>query len=194
MNIKETAPAYLTQKKNFTYQDYLKLPDDGTRYEIIEGELIMTPAPSVIHQRILRNLIRAFDDFVEKNQLGEVLFSPVDVVLSETNVVEPDVLFISTQNSSIIGEKNISGAPDLLIEIISPSSGYYDMIEKKELYQEFGVREYWIVDPKKKWVEIYKNQNGKFELLQRLDKEGVLASNVLEGFKIEFNTIWGTVE
>ena len=86
----------------------------------------------------------------------------------------------------------MSGAPDLLIEIVSPSSGYYDLVEKKELYEKFGVKEYWIVDPKKQWVEIYINENRKFKLFQRLDKEGVLASKVLKGFQIALATIFGT--
>ena len=128
--------------------------------------------------------------FVKKNNLGLVLYAPVDIVFSETNVLEPDILFISTKNSGIVGEKNISGAPDLLIEIISPSSGYYDMVKKKDLYEKFGVKEYWLVDPKKKWIEIYVNEEGKFKLLQRQENKGVLASKILRGFQIPFATIF----
>ena len=192
MKVKETSPAYLTQKKPFTYQDYLKLPEDGQRYEIINGELIMTTSPFLTHQRISANIMDELRAFVKKTNAGEVLYAPVDVVLSETNVVQPDILYIATENAGIAGEKNVSGAPDLLIEIVSPSSGYYDLVEKKELYEKFGVKEYWIVDPKKQWVEIYINENRKFKLFQRLDKEGVLASKVLKGFQIALATIFGT--
>ncbi len=190
MNVKETAPAYLTQKKDVTYQDYLELPEDGQKYEIINGEFVKTPAPQLIHQRVSVNLMYEFQTFAKLNHAGEVLCAPVDVVLTETNVVQPDILFITTKNSGIAGEKNVSGAPDLLIEIISPDSGYYDMVEKKDLYEKFGVKEYWIVDPKKKWIEIYVNEEGKFKLLQRQEDKGVLASKVLRGFQIPFSTIF----
>lgn len=190
MKIKESAPAYLTQKKKFTYQDYLELPEDGQKHEIINGELLMTPAPQVIHQIISANIMDELRAFVKKTNLGLVLCAPVDVVFSETAVVEPDILFISKKNAAIAGEKNISGAPDLLIEIISPSSGYYDMVEKKDLYEKFGVKEYWIVDPKKRWIEIYVNKEDKFKLLQRQENKGILASKVLSGFQIQFATIF----
>ncbi len=190
MKIKESAPTYQTQKKGFTYQDYLELPDDGQKYEVINGELVMTPAPQMIHQIISANIMDELRAFVKKKNLGLVLCAPVDVFFTEINVVQPDILFISTKNSGIMGEKYVSGAPDLLIEIISPASGYYDMVEKKDLYEQFGVKEYWVVDPKKKWVEIYMNEDGKYKLLQRLENKGTLASKVLGEFQIPFATIF----
>lgn len=193
MKVKESSPAYLTQKKLYTYQDYLDLPEDGKRYEVILGELVMVPAPNTLHQVISGRFEYELRKFVEKHKIGEVFDAPFDVVLSETNVVQPDILFISKERSKIITAKNIAGAPDLIIEILSPNTGYYDLIEKKEIYEQFGVREYWIVDPKKQWVEIYTNENNKFKLKQRQEKEGVLESVILQGFKIDMAKIFAVV-
>jgi len=102
--------------------------------------------------------------------------------LVESNVFQPDIMFVSNHNSKIIKEKNVTGAPDLIIEILSPATGYYDLTEKKEIYAEFGVKEYWIVDPKKKWVEIYANESKKFKSIQRLEKSRILKSHTLSRF------------
>lgn len=190
MKVKETSPNYLSHKKMYTYQDYLELPEDGKHYEVINGELIMTPAPFTIHQKVSANIVGELRPFVKKHQKGEVLYAPVDVVLSENNVVQPDILFIAEKHANIITEKNITGVPDLIIEILSPATGYYDLIEKKEIYEKFGVREYWIVDPKKQWVEIYINEGNKFTLNQHVDKKGMLASLVLERFQISLENIF----
>ncbi len=190
MKVKETSPAYLTRKKIYTYQDYLDLPDDGKRYEIIDGELIMSPAPYTIHQQVSANIIEELIPFVKKNKNGKVLYSPIDVVRSKTNVFQPDILFVSKENLPIIQEKNINGAPDLIIEILSAATGYYDLIEKKEIYEKFGVKEYWIVDPKKQWVEIFWNEKNKFKSIRRLEKTGILKSNLLKEFEISLETIF----
>ncbi|MFQ5824828.1 MAG: Uma2 family endonuclease [bacterium] len=190
MKVKETSLNYLTQKKIYTYQDYLNLPEDDKRYEIINGELVMVPAPSTNHQDIGLNIKYELKRFIEKYKVGKIYDAPTDVVLSETNVVQPDILFITKDHYDIITEKNITGAPDLIIEILSPSTGYYDLIEKKEIYEKFGVREYCIVDPKKQWVEIYTNKANKFALKQRLEKAGVLESWVLRGFQLGMEKIF----
>lgn len=177
MKIKEAAASW--GRRKYTYQDYLALPEDGKRYELIQGELIMVAAPLTVHQIVSRNI--EFDLFqsVRKHRLGQVFNAPVDVVLSETTVVQPDLLFISNENSGMITEKNISGAPDLIIEILSPGSAYYDLVAKKELYATHGVREYWIVDPKKQVVEAYELQDGQLVLRQRAEKTGRVASDVV---------------
>src|SRR5262249_54186269 len=115
----------VTGARPFTYEDYLLLPEDR-RYEIVDGELYMTPSPATYHQRILRQLERALGEYVEGRRLGEVLFAPCDVVLSETDIVQPDVLFVSSGRASIIGEKYISAAPDLVVEILSPATAQRD--------------------------------------------------------------------
>ena len=190
MTVKETAPIYRSPKKVYTYQDYLDLPEDGKRYEVINGELVMAPAPNTSHQKVSVKLEFAIEKFLEKDNIGTLLHAPIAVVLSETVVLQPDIVFIANENSGIITEKNLSGAPDLIIEIVSPSSGYYDLIEKKEIYEKFGVKEYWIVDPRNRWLEIYFNENDKFRLMQRVEKTGIANSIVLPGFKIQLETIF----
>ncbi len=190
MKVKETARAYSVQKKPFTYIDYLNLPDDNLRYEVLRGDLIMVPAPSTRHQDVVLNIVEHLQRFVKDRNRGKIYLAPIDVLLSETYVLQPDILFIAKGNFEIITDKNISGTPDLVIEILSPATGYYDLVEKKEIYQEFGVKEYWIVDPMKRWVELYVSADNKFKRDQRLDKTGTLQSRVLEGFEITLEQIF----
>ena len=185
MKTKESVSPYPTQKKVYTYKDYLALPDDRQQYQILEGELVMTPAPFVSHQRISRRLFLQLNQFVERNKLGEVFYSPFDIVLSNTNVLQPDILFLSNEHKELLTEKNIQGAPDLVVEIISPSTAYYDLFDKKEIYQKFGVKEYWLVDPKKEWIEIYTLEEGSYQLHQRARKTGTVQSKLLNGFSVE---------
>ncbi len=133
------------------YQDYLLLPEDK-RYEIIDGELFVVPAPNVRHQTLLVRL-SAILLHAEARGLGKVLPAPCDVVLSDENVVQPDILFVTKERLGIVGEANIGGAPDLVVEILSPSSRRKDLEAKRKLYAGFGVREYWIVDPEAETVE-----------------------------------------
>ncbi len=136
----------LKENKRYTYEDYIKMPDD-VRYELIDGELLMTPSPATRHQIISGNINDIIRSFVKKNNLGTVFYAPCDVVLGNENVFEPDLLFISKENSSIITEANIKGAPDLVVEVLSPSTADRDLIKKKSIYAVFGVKEYWIVYP-----------------------------------------------
>lgn len=189
MKVKEAAVGYPADKV-FTYHDYIILPEDGKRYEIIEGELTMVAGPYSIHQITSQNLEYSLENFIKGKNIGRYFHAPIDVVLSKINVVKPDILFIARENQHMITEKNIAGAPDLVIEIISPSSAYYDLIEKKEIYEKYGVREYWLVDPKKQWVEVYQNVNQQFERVQRADRDGQVASLVLRGFNLSLTAIF----
>ena len=137
----------------FTYNDYVQLPDDR-RYEIVEGELYLIPAPDLRHQRILRKLGTMISIHAERNHLGEVFYAPCDVVFSEINVVQPDLLFVSGARTGILTDANIQGAPDLVVEILSPSTSQRDLGMKRNLYAKYGVHEYWIVDPEGKSVEV----------------------------------------
>jgi Uma2 family endonuclease len=136
-----------SQSPRMTYQDLLRLPEDLLRHELIDGEHYMSPAPAVKHQRIVVNLTRILSTFVRAHRLGEVLVGPVDVLFSEHDVVEPDVLYVAGTHEDRVRERYIAGAPDLVIEVLSPSNPGYDRVKKLRLYEAQGVPEYWIVDP-----------------------------------------------
>lgn len=138
----------------FTYRDYLLLPEDR-RYEIIGGELFVTPSPKRAHQKVSLNLVTILWSYVKAHDLGEVYEAPFDVLFSSYDVVQPDILFVSRENLSIVGEDNIQGAPDFIIEILSPSTAERDLELKKKLYARHGVKEYWIVDPAACTVTVY---------------------------------------
>ena len=129
-----------------TYDDYLLFPDDGLRHEIIGGEHYVTASPVTRHQRILLNLAYLIQTHLEEHPTGELLPGPVDVLLSETDIVVPDLLYVSRERSQIITEKNLPGVPDLVIEILSPSTRSRDKRLKRDLYERVGVKEYWLVD------------------------------------------------
>jgi len=167
-----------------TYEDYCLLPSDGKRYEIIEGELLVTPAPLTRHQKVVLNLGSALLNFTKKHGLGEVYCAPVDVVLSTYDVVEPDLLYVSKDRLGIVTEKNLQGAPDLAVEVLSESTARVDRTIKLKLYARFGVREYWLIDPIELWAEIYRLGSGTFELAPHLEAPGVLTSPLFPGFSL----------
>ena len=169
--------------KKYTYEDYCKISNDK-RYELIEGELLMTPSPVTRHQRISRRLEFILEKFITENNLGELFDAPYDVYFDNENVVQPDLLFISKDSLHIIGEKNVHGAPDLVIEIISENSAYRDMVQKKKLYAKFGVKEYWVVIPEGEEIEIYTLKDKTFQLYKTYGKDNTLESSLLEGLKI----------
>ena len=137
----------------FNYDDYLQLPEDK-RYEILDGELYVVPAPNIRHQRLLFRIADKLLHHTQEKKLGEVLLAPCDVILTDENIVQPDILFVSNERLGIIGEANISAPPDLVIEILSPSTRNKDLQIKRKVYAGFGVREYWIVDPDEETVEV----------------------------------------
>ena len=148
MKVTEAVATYKTRKKVYTYQDQLNLPDDGKRYEIINGELIITPAPRIIHQEVGLRLKILFFNFNPKKRNGKIFDWPIDVKLSEMNLVQPDILYISKERFSIVTETCIDGAPDLIVEVLSSSTAYYDLIEKKDNYARFGVKNIGLSIPK----------------------------------------------
>jgi len=166
-----------------TYRDYVTWPDDGRRYELYEGEVYMVPSPSVKHQRISGNLQVLLRQFLLENGLGEVFDAPLDVVFSESTVVQPDILFINHQRRGIIGEQNISGAPDLVVEILSPATEERDRGIKLQLYCRYGVREYWLVDPEERTVEVLALSPEGYQVLGQYSEDGVVSSQVLVGFQ-----------
>jgi Uma2 family endonuclease len=173
----------------FTYRDYLHLPEDK-RYELIEGELLMIPSPLTYHQRISRNLESMLWGFVKKKGLGEVYTAPTDVVLSRENVVQPDIFFIQKDRLAIVREKNIQGAPDLIIEILSPALKYKDRVHKKKLYHKYGVKEYWIVDPQKKQVEQMWLEDEGYKTIGIYGLEDTMGSPMLKGLKVRLREVF----
>ena len=137
----------------FTVNDYMSTPG-GKRYQLLDGEMILAPSPVTRHQTILRRLSRAIEDFVAENGLGQVWFAPLEVVLSDHDVAQPDILFVPSSRSEIVAELNIQGAPDLVVEILSPSTAIHGRGYKQSLYGSHGVRENWLVDPDAETVEV----------------------------------------
>lgn len=177
------------EKKKYTYEDYAKI-SDGKRYELIDGELLMTPSPFTRHQRISRKMEFMLEKFVTENNLGELFDAPCDVHLDNENVVQPDILFVSKGRLNIIGEKNIQGAPDLVIEIVSENSAYRDIVQKKRLYARFGIKEYWIVIPETEEIEIYILEENHYQLYKAYRKSESLETPVLKGLKMELKNIF----
>ena len=176
-------------KAQTTYEDYLKLPDD-LQQELVEGELQMVAAPIPRHQRISREIAFALLQYVKAKKLGEVFYAPCDVVLGEHNVFQPDILFIARERLAIIQEKNIQGAPDLVMEILSESTAHKDLVSKRYVYAQFGVKEYWVVDPIAKIVVIWTLQGNKLVLYQEFGGEETLVSPWLSGFSLNLPEIF----
>ena len=173
----------------FTYEDYRHTPDDK-RYELLDGELIMAPAPRIAHQRTSRKIGNPLDAFVDENDLGEVFYAPCDVVLSNTDVVQPDLLFVSKERSYIINEDNIRGAPDLVIEILSPSTAQRDRTLKRTLYALHGVPEYWQADTDAKIAMVLTLDNGEYKVAGIYGEGQTLVSPLLQEFTLEIDKIF----
>lgn len=157
----------VTQRVILTYKDYEVLPADGRRYEIHEGELSVTPAPSPQHQRILGNLNEILRQHVKARGLGEVFFAPIDCILGETTIVQPDLIYLDAARLSLVSGRGIEGAPTLVVEILSPSTTLIDRNAKRQLYRRYGVPYYWIVDPEARTIEAYSLSEGEYQLVMR---------------------------
>ena len=166
-----------------TYENYLQLPEDS-RYEIIDGELYMVPAPVPYHQKVSRNLEYYLHQHVKENNLGEVFYAPCDVILSNTDVVQPDLFFISQARLSIIKETNIQGAPDLVVEILSPASEQRDRGKKQKLYAQNQIQEYWIVDTQTKSIEILQFTKSEYIRAAMFQENDTLRSDVFPNLTI----------
>ncbi|MBI3028464.1 MAG: Uma2 family endonuclease [Candidatus Rokubacteria bacterium] len=151
-----------------TYKQYEALPADGRRYELHEGELSITRTPSPHHQRISGNLIMVLWQHVKEHRLGQVYFSPIDCILSDITIVQPDLLYLDPTRLSLISDRGIEGAPTLVVEITSPPTTIIDRSTKPLLYAKYGVPHYWIVDPEAHAVEAYVLSEGAYQLSARV--------------------------
>ena len=171
-----------------TYEDYAKTPEDE-RWELIDGELIMSPSPKRAHQRSQIKLSSRMAFFVEENDLGEA-YADFDVVLAEHETVRPDIIIISKERLHIITEDNVQGAPDLVVEIRSPFTARRDWTVKRELYELHGVREYWLVDPEAATVSILVLEDGKLNVSGVYGEGDTVSSAVMGGFSISLSDIF----
>ena len=175
----------------WTYQDYLKLPDDGRIYEIIEGVLYMTNAPNIDHQYTVMEIAFQLKRFIDKQQLGYVLTAPFEVHLTDkTRPVQPDILFIKTEKWPKPGAKYFQGAPDLIVEVMSPSSQRRDRVVKFTAYEQAGVLEYWIVNPKTKSVELFTLPGPEYVLVGEFIGEEIIESKLLPELQIKANSLF----
>lgn len=171
----------------FTYDDYLLLPEGSPRCELIEGRWHRTPAPPVTHQTLLGRLFATIFNFLATSPIGTVLLAPTDVVLSNTTVVQPDLLFVAREHQERIAEDGVHGPPDLVIEILSAGSRHCDEVTKPRLYAQFGIPEYWIVDPFREAVRVYCLESGGYRKVAELlaSAGDRLTSSLLPGLTIE---------
>lgn len=178
------------EKLILTYQDYLRMPDDRTRKEILGGDLYVTPAPTPAHQRVVAELVAILRTHAKRHGAGEVFVSPLDVVLSQTDVVQPDIVFVAEANKPIIGEAAVQGPPDLIIEVLSPSTVKLDRGRKMDLYARSGVVEYWIVDPDNRSVEVYRLEGGAYRLELRAHEGAIVRSTLFPGLEVSPADLW----
>jgi Uma2 family endonuclease len=143
-------------RRGWSYAEFARLPDDGNRYEVIDGEIFVTPSPHPVHIRIAFKLAFLLEAFVEAHDLGWVSPAPVDVLLGENDYVQPDLVFVRREKGAYITDRGIEVPPDLVVEVVSPSTAFRDRGLKRERYARFGVPEYWIVDPGARRVEVYR--------------------------------------
>ena len=174
----------------FTYVDYVNAPEDK-RYELLDGDLVVTPAPGERHQGVSVLLASRLFQFVTENRLGRVYAAPFDVVLSNTDVVQPDLLFVSNERAEIVTAANVQGAPDLVVEILSPSTADRDLTFKRSLYARYGVSEYWIVDTDAGIVTVLLLREGEFEVVGEYGAGDTLTSPTLRGFELNVDDVFG---
>jgi len=181
-----------TVRRKLTYEDYLLFPEDGKRHEILDGEHYVMPAPSFGHQGISFKLCLRMGNFVLEHRQGFVRYAPLDVLLSEHDVVQPDLLFISNERAGIVKGTNVQGAPDLVVEILSDSSRQRDETLKPPLYERSGVLEYWLVDPRAKTVKVFRYAGARFPAQREFSAAAgdVLTTPLLAGLEIPVGEIF----
>ncbi|MEM1054550.1 MAG: Uma2 family endonuclease [Bacteroidota bacterium] len=184
-------PLHAIQKLG--YEDYALIPEDGRRHEILNGDHTVSPAPKTKHQRLVLRLAASLDGFVDDHGLGEIFVAPFDVLLSDHDIVQPDVVFISDARLHIVDEVNCKGAPDLVVEVLSESTRRRDLVEKRRLYARSGVAEYWAVDPAVDTVQVFRpREDDTYERVAELTAEAgdTLASPLLPGWSLALTDLF----
>jgi Uma2 family endonuclease len=179
------------EKNKYTIDDYLLL-EEGAPFQLINYDLIMSPSPLAIHQQILFELSEIIVLFnIEHGRRAQWFYAPMDVKFDDGNIFQPDILYVSEDRKTEIIKDRIEGAPDLIIEILSPSNAYYDLRLKKDVYEKYGVKEYIIIDPIALNADLYVLKDGLYYLHQKAAKTETLNSVLLQGFKIELAKLFG---
>ena len=174
----------------FTYEDYRTTPEDK-RYELLDGDLLMTPAPNLKHQRLQLGLSRLLARFIEERALGELFVAPCDVVLSDHDVVQPDLLFVSRERAHLLSDGDaVRGAPDLVVEILSPATADRDRGYKRALYARRGVAEYWLVDPADETIAVHRLRGGVLAVAHTFGRGQTLRSPLLAGLELDVNAVF----
>ena len=173
-----------------TYDDYRKLPNDRNRYEILDGELSVTPAPGTKHQIALGNLYRLISIQVFANRIGRLLLAPTDLLLAATTVVQPDLIFIGNDRSQVVTERGVEGAPTLVIEILSPTTHRTDRETKAQLYAKYSVPHYWLIDPDQQVLEAYELSGDQYNLVTKAQDADLFTPPVFPGLSIQISDLW----
>src|SRR6266581_1709839 len=173
-----------------TYEDYVDLPDDGRRYEILDGELEVSPAPAPRHQAVLGNLFWILHGHVQERGSGRVYCAPIDVILAPSSVVQPDLIFIAAGRESIVTERAIEGPPDLAVEILSPWSGRRDRVAKAALYGRHGIRHYWIPDPVARTLEVYEVKGTEYRRVAVHEGAARVRTTLFPDLEIDLGRVW----
>jgi Uma2 family endonuclease len=180
--------AIIDKSKDWTVAEFLQLEESNLPCELINGEVFMSPAPNLIHQVVSSNLNDVLKAYARETD-GFAAYSPFDVYLDNKNVFQPDLLYLLKENRARLFEKGLRGAPDLAVEIISPSNSFRDRNQKKRLYEKFGVKEYWIIDPANRTIEIYDFGTSENPALY-LAEEGEVTSGLLPGLTFKFEELF----
>ena len=171
-----------------TYEDYVDLPDDGRRYEILDGELEVSPAPAPKHQAVSRNLLWIVHGHVRERGLGSVYYAPIDVILTHHDVVQPDLVVVT--DPSQVSERAVEGAPTLVVEVLSPSTTAYDRTTKAQRYAALGVAHYWIADPTGRTVECFRLHEAQYTSVASFDATDTLTHPDFPGLRFDLAAVW----
>ena len=186
----KSKPLKFTQPKLLTFEDYARLtPPESGNYELHNGKIILMPSPLFPHQKLLRRLMRLLSNFLHENELGELLCAPMDVIFNPNDTMQPDILFVSNERLSII-DRQIKGAPDFIVEILSEGNTAKEMSYKKYVFETHGVREYWLINLEKQIITQYENIEDEFVIRNKIKSDGSLTSVVMEGFTLKASDIF----
>lgn len=182
----------VTAIEKITVPEFVELDDfeDGFFYELLNGEIVKRSSPSTDHQSASFNLSLILGNFVKEKKLGRCFTAPFDVVFDEENLVQPDLLFVSAARAGIVTANCVEGAPDLIVEILSPGTFKTDRNDKMKLYRRSGVPEYWIIDPKSRTIEVYVLQDGEYNLASFAVETGDVNSTVLPGLTVSVQQVF----